>query len=550
MDEWDDVRGQRFATRQTGGPIAGASGWNGTAAWNQDYAGLVTIDGGAAGRLQARDQAYLDNLAYLRSDYGGAAIRSLGRKTAGTSTYNVLAVTPPHGSEIDLWIDPNTNRVARVSASIGITSSMTKFSDYRVTDGVAYPFQSVTTTSEGNTFSQTISTLRLNEDVAAKMRIPASSVDDFGIAGGSTTVPLQVLNNHVYLQVSLDGKGPYTFILDTGGDSIVTPEVAAALRARTSGNAQIGGVGNKTEAAGFTHVDSIGIGEATVRNQYMLVLPIGKGFGVAEGLHIDGMLGYQTVARFLTTIDYAGSTLTLAMPPAQAASIAGAIPIAFYFDRTIPRIPIKVDGVDTSAEVDTGSRAGLTLSQPFVATHPAIAAQAKTADGVAGFGVGGPSFAKLGRVSTLQIGPLTLHDAITDFTTQKQGAFADPFNPANLGGAVWRRFTVTFDYAHQRMLLAKNAAYDSPSIYDRSGLFVIDNQGAYTIIDVRPGTPAASAHLQKGDVILSVNGAPASQRSLSQLRELFSAATGTAIRLRVRGPGGEHDVTLTLQDYV
>lgn len=34
---------------------------------------------------------------------------------------------------------------------------------------------------------------------------------------------MEVINNHLYVHLSLNGKGPYTFILDTG-DSIITPE--------------------------------------------------------------------------------------------------------------------------------------------------------------------------------------------------------------------------------------------------------------------------------------------------------------------------------------
>ncbi len=550
VDEWDDAAGRRFAVHQNGGPLTGGNGWDGSSAWNVDYAGLVTIDGGMSGRLQAIDQAYLDNLTYLRPDYGGAAIHSLGKKTAEGKTYDVVAVTPPQGSELDLWIDPRTHLIGRLTSTIGIISTTTNFADYRTTDGVTYPFRSASKTSEGNEFSQTVLSLKLNEDVTSHLQVPTSKPNDFSVEGSSTTVPIQIVNNHIYTKVMVNGKGPYTFILDTGGDSILSPEVATALQTQTAGKAQIGGVGNTTEVAGFTHLDTLKIGSATVNNQYAIVLPITQGFGVAEGMHIDGLIGFQTVARFLTTIDYGNSTMTLQMPSASPASIGDATPIKFYFDHTIPRIPITIDGVATSGEVDTGSRAGLTLSAPFIAQHPAIAALAKTADGVGGFGVGGPSYAKLGRVNTLQIGTYNLSGAIADFTTQQKGAFADPFNPANLGGAIWRRFTVTFDYPHQQMLLAKNAAYDTPFAYDRSGLFLIDNKGAYTVIDARPGTPAANEHLAKGDVIVSVNGAPASTQSLPQLRALFQQPPGTVVHLHVRGPAGERDVSLTLADYV
>ncbi len=551
--EWDDLRGGRFTTAQNAGALSGAAGWDGTSAWDQDYAGLVTVDGGTSGRLRAIDQAYLDNLRYLRPDAGGATVVYAGRRGDSGKTYDVLAVTPPHGSELDLWIDPLTHLIARATSTIGIVSTTTVLSNYRRVDGLYYPFASSTRTSSGNSFTERIASVDLNTDVAERMRVPGQNVHDFSIArASSTTVPLQIVNNHIYLNdVMLDGRGPYTFILDSGGDYIVTPEVAAAAQAQSSGALRLQGVGSATEGAAFTHIDSIAIGGAVVRNQYMLVLPIAAGFGVAEGVKIDGMVGYQLLARFLSTIDYANSTLTLAMPSAALASAPGAASIAFYFDGTIPRIPVGIDGLTTSAEVDTGNRGGLQLSSPFLATHPAIATLAKTPPTIVGFGIGGPSYARLGRMPTLQIGPYAISNSVASFTTQSQGAFADPFNPANIGGAIWRRFVLTFDYPHRQLLLAKNAEFDTPFGYDHSGLFLIDANGAYTVLSVLTNSPAAAAGLAKGDVIVGINGAPASNVSLAGLRGMLAGPGGSVVHLRIRGPAGrERDAAVTLKEYV
>jgi C-terminal processing protease CtpA/Prc len=70
-----------------------------------------------------------------------------------------------------------------------------------------------------------------------------------------------------------------------------------------------------------------------------------------------------------------------------------------------------------------------------------------------------------------------------------------------------------------------------------------------TIIDVRPGTPAANAGLAKGDVIVSVNGS--SGLLLRQVRELFSAEPGTVEHLMIKSKdGATPDIDLTLEDYV
>jgi hypothetical protein len=550
-EEWDDLGGLRFATAQTGGPLTGQNGWDGRVVWIGDGTGLVHVDGGASARLQAIDQAYLDTLAFLAPNADGAPVSYGGAKTEATHTYDILQVTPPGGTEFDLWIDRGTHLITKEVGTIGLTTVTVTLSDYRSSHGVTFPFNQAAATSQGNSQTIALTSIDVNQDVGPHLTVPVSHVHDTSIAGGtSTTVPIQVINNHVYLPLLVDGKGPYTFILDTGGALIVTPEVATAVKSSSAGSLQLGGVGNTTEAAGFTHLDSLQIGNATIRNQYSLVLPIGKAFGMSEGVHIDGMIGYEVVARFLTTIDYANSNLTLATLTDAPATAPNASAIPFYFDGTIPNVAIAVDGVQTDAEIDTGSRGSLSLTSPFVTAHPAIGADATTADGVAGFGIGGPAFAKLGRVSALQIGPFTLAHPTVSFGTQTKGAFANPLLSANLGGEVWKRFTVTFDYPHSAVLLAPNATYGRPFTYDRSGLFLIDNNDAYTVLDARAGTPAAQAGLAKGDVILSVDGAPATNQTLAQLRARFMGTAGTVVRLHVKNASGERDVTLTLRDYV
>ena len=123
-----------------------------------------------------------------------------------------------------------------------------------------------------------------------------------------------------------------------------------------------------------------------------------------------------------------------------------------------------------------------------------------------------------------------------------------PFIGANVGGEVWKRFTMTLDYGKLTMTLTPNADFGNREHWDRSGAFLINNS-AITIIDVRPGTPAAKAGLAKGDVIASVDGS--SGLSLRQVRELFSAEPGTVEHLVVKSKdGATHSTAITLEDYV
>src|ERR1041384_4562827 len=87
---------------------------------------------------------------------------------------------------------------------------------------------------------------------------------DFSIAGGAkeTTLPIRILNNHIYGYAKVNGKGPYLFIFDTGGANLVTPPTAKALDLKVEGQAPGGGAGEGTVDVGFAKVDSVPVGGA------------------------------------------------------------------------------------------------------------------------------------------------------------------------------------------------------------------------------------------------------------------------------------------------
>jgi hypothetical protein len=262
---------------------------------------------------------------------------------------------------------------------------------------------------------------------------------------------------------------------------------------------------------------------------------------------MDGVIGYEVLSRFLTTLDYANNKVVFHMPgsytPPPDATV---VPIVQY--GTQPQFACSIDDEPTTCTLDTGARNSISLFTPFVKAHPSVVPTKLTSPGVDGFGVGGSNIGRLGRLQTLSFGGLALHDLVGDYTTQTGGGLAMPFIGANVGGAVWKRFTMTLDYRQLTMALTPNTDFPVRDYWDRSGLFLIDN-GSITIIDVRPGTPAAKAALKKGDVIVSLNGS--SSLSLRELRSAFLAAPGTVEHLVIKSKdGGTHSIELTLADYV
>jgi hypothetical protein len=552
FDQWNDYKAGAFAGFTSAGPFSGGDGFDGTVAWSQDASGVVWVDGGKARHYTAIANAYVNSADVLRPQRRGV-VTSLGRRTDTGVAYDVVQATPPNGLPLEIWFNATTHLPARTIITVGTQVSTTKVSDYRSVAGVKIPYRESTTSDQGNTFDVTLTSAQANPpDIAAHIGKPVSHVTDASMTSGTeTTVPIELIDNHVYLSVMLNGKGPYRFIFDTGGANIVDTAVAREIGATAAGSLQGGGVGNQNESFSFTKLAALTVGNAKITDQYFAVVPIRQSFGVAGGAPADGLIGFEVLARFVTTFDYGRSTLTLRMPGTSAPQQQAADTIPFVFNDTIPQIACQIDGIAADCTVDTGSRASASVTSPFIAAHPNIVPPDATAVGIDGFGVGGPAMGRLGRLASLQIGKTVLNGLIGDFSVQKQGFFANPFIAANVGGGVWRRFAVTFDYANQTISLVPNAALNERETYDRSGAFLINQRGEITVLAARPQTPADKAGLARGDVITAIGGKPATGFTLAQVRDMFKGAPGTNITLTLKAKDGQtRDVVLTLADYV
>jgi hypothetical protein len=548
-DLWEDLRSGASAESSNAGPLSGAQGFDGTQVWNRDASGVVWNDGAPAARLIAIDSAYITRMALWSRGYGGATVTVAPAASTPGHHYDVLRIAPPGGSPFDLWIDAATHLPARAIVKAGVQSQTTIFGHYRVVKGVDLPFAVGTFDASGDQFDFAGTSVDVDAPATiVALQRPVMHVDDYDIPSGSTSIPFTLVDNHVDLPVMINGKGPYHFLFDTGGSNLIDSGVADALGLRGSGSAAASGVGSSTEQVAFATIDHLGIGDATLRHQVFAVVPVRAGFGVASGQPIDGLIGFEVLSRFVTTFDYADSRVILRMPSAPREP--GGTTLPFTFNGQHADIACAIDGIDGRCDIDTGSRISLSVLTPFLAAHPTVVPPDASAVGANGFGIGGVALGRLGR-TTLTIGSYTLPGLVTDLSSQTQGDFTDPFLAGNIGAGVWKRFTLTLDYGAQTVTLAPNASFAEHETYDRSGTFLLQQNGKIIVADVRPRTPAAEAGLRPGDTLTALAGKPAAGYALADVRALFRGPVGTAIPLVLTGrDGAQRSVILTLRDYV
>jgi hypothetical protein len=549
-----DVATGRFRDSWQLGPMKGGSGWDGARAWSQDGSGVARVDGAEASRQGVVNDAYRRAQGWWHPERFPAEVRALGERREGERSFQVLAIAPAGGRPFELWVAEDGRFDRWVETEEGRTLT-TYLSDWRQVGGVWVPHAQRTTRGEEE--RQYDQALRLEEATLeapppqAAFALPAPPPPDFGFTGGKrqTTVPFTILNGHIYADVTLEGKGPFRLLVDTGGVNIVTPAVARALGLEPEGRLAGGGVGDRSEDIGVVRVKRLQLGDAFVEDQTFYVYGL-EAMDPVEGVKEQGLIGYEVFRRFAARIDYQAQRLTLYHPDSFRYRGRGAV-IPFLFFEHIPQVEGEIDGLPGRFDLDTGSRASLDLMAPFVERHGLVARYGATAERIGGWGVGGPSREHVVRTGVLKLGPVAIPGVVTGLSTQRKGAFAATEVAGNVGYGVLSRFTVYLDYGHQQVILEKNARFDRRDPYDRAGLWVHLGDGAFEVVEVVPGTPAAEAGLGAGDRIVSVDGRTPRQLTLHQLRSLLKERpAGTRLELRVKRDDGLHVVRLVLRDLV
>jgi hypothetical protein len=545
-ERWASVTTGRSLLRYEIGPLTGLQGFDGLTVWSQDASGETRIESDRDTRELAANAAYRDRLAFWFPERQRAAIEYARRDRADGIDYDVVRLTPEGGRAYEVWIDMLTHRIARLVEREGMATRTEIYSDFRAVQGVTLPFRVRTTRGDPRLDEEyTIEAIEYNVALdGIEFGVPPPPPADVVFVPGkdSIDVPMQVRNGHMFIDVRLNGKGPFHMLFDAGGASVLLPSAVAALGLKPQ---QAGGA----DGLSIVAVERLDVGGIDFEQQQFAAIDLGSVMRRVDGVdNVAGIVGFGLVARLPTRIDYERQSLTFYRPRTFKPP-TGAARVPFVFDRNMPQIRARVDGLDGGFDVDTGSRASLTLSTPFVRANDLAARYGATREVVSGAGASGHARALLARAGKLSFGGFDVDAPVTYLARAESGPFADPALAGNIGYGVLRRFAITFDYARQLLYFEKNASFGEPDAHDRAGLWLERGERGFDVVDVVADSPAHAAGVVAGDVIVAVNGKPAKSMSLSELRSQLRGAPGTKVRFTLARKGAK-EAQIVLRDLV
>jgi hypothetical protein len=331
----------------------------------------------------------------------------------------------------------------------------------------------------------------------------------FAYGGDAAEIPAEFVGNLVYLPVSIDQSRASYFLLDsTSLTSSIDPARLAKLGISPA----------QTPILNLNGVD-LPFSALPALARPALASDTGRAY--------EGTLGSDFLQRVVVEIDYARQTVRLYDPSLYKYSGGGS---AFHLDFSagLPLLPAKFTELkgkflDADFVVGTAEDTSTVLFDRYASAHHVLSPHWKTIPSVDP-NLNGSGPAAVGRLKALQFGHYTAEDTLVTFSKSDLPGSQDPRVAGMIGAAMLSRFTVVFDYPHQQLILAPNSHFPSDDQEDKSGISVIskgDNLKTFEIVDVNPGSPAAKAGIQKGDILAGIDEDAAADLTLAEIRDLF-----------------------------
>jgi len=355
-------------------------------------------------------------------------------------------------------------------------------------------------------------------------------------------LPFTTVRNMVVVKLTINNKGPFNFILDTGvGVMLITdPTLVDSINLESKRTIKIYGLNGDSYEAYVTpnlkiemrNITSTGVSAAILKEDHFSLSSY-------TGMPIHGLLGYDFFSNLAVRFNFYDSTITVSKP-LYARQIRKGVKIPLSIEDRKPYIFTDVkmpDGKILSRKLLVDLGAGHPLSLENMLAEQGL--PENFIPGNLGMGLTGPIKGYISRVSEIRLGSYKLNNVITSFPDTgyiKNAALSVP-RDGNLGIGVLKRFTVLIDYSNNALYIKKGPNFNEPFEHDMTGMeyFFDGVDFSHLIVGrVEIGSPADIMGLKKDDEILAINLKTIDQMSIEQIDNLFRSKDGRNLLLDVR----------------
>ncbi len=403
----------------------------------------------------------------------------------------------------------------------------------------------------------------------------------------SDKINFKLISNLIIIPVEVNGV-ELSFLLDTGVSKPIIfnfLNLNEELHINEAELIYLRGLGEGDTVEALKSKKNIfRIGDAINVNQDLYaVFDPALNFAPKLGVPIHGIIGYDILKDFIVEINYSAKFIRLHDPlyyKPKKCKKCESFSLSFYNNKPYIEAIIsqKNNSIPVKLLIDTGGSDALWL---FEDADSNISVPDKYFDDFLGRGLSGNVYGKRANIDKFSLKNFNLENINVAFPDSISIAYAKKIKGRNgsLSGEILKRFNIIFNYRKAKIILKKNNNFNNPFYYNKSGITLehagvrvikeretprfifgsIDSANnnesvahssiilsgiykysltaAFTVVQLREGSPAKLAGVEIGDIILSVNGKDSHLYSLQEIIQMFYGDTGKRISLLVDRDG-------------
>lgn len=393
------------------------------------------------------------------------------------------------------------------------------------------------------------------------------------------TIPFKLINNLVFVPIKVNGV-ELNFLLDSGVEETIlfSMEDKKEVSFKNVQKIKLRGLGSEEEIEGLKSTNNILETHGIKSVNHMVYIILDQGFNLSShiGIPVNGIIGYKFFKNNIVEINYQKKKVFVYQNNEEIRKKSDkkfkTIPLTI--ERSKPYIVATaiVDDVSIPAKllVDIGNSDAF-----WVFENDKIKLPVKNFPDFLGKGFSGDIEGHRAKISKFSIVDFEFKNPIVSFpdSTSIKNVKMVANRIGSVGGEILKRFTIILDYADQKMYLKKNNKFHEPFSYNKSGITVQHNglqwvqetvhfemvkvitgademnrdsknrdenfkykfqlKPVYEIVNVRKNSAAEKCGLQKGDVIVTINGNNPYKYTLQQINNMLKSEEEVWINLEV-----------------
>jgi hypothetical protein len=390
--------------------------------------------------------------------------------------------------------------------------------------------------------------------------LPSFGQQTFHILGrqGKAVVPFRFVRNMLIIQLKINNRGPYNFILDTGcGYTMITdPLLIDSINAKIKKRLRIAGVGEGKDLDAWM-VPALKIKIAGIEAESASAAVLSKDvleLSAFAGIPVHGLIGFDFFNSFPVKINFADSTIT-AFSTHKLPGWRKGSKIRIQIEEKKPYLSANVNfaqGLPAPLKLLVDLGAGHSLSVESGWNNNGSMPEKYIAAANLGVGLSGPVNGYMSRVELMEIGNYKFKRVITAFpdSCSVMSKLASIKRNGSIGIDLLKRFIVLFDYQQGYLYLKPNYNFKDPFEHDMSGMEYYaagDDLRRIIICRVEPGSAAALVGIEKDDELLAINFKEVSRMSMQEIDNILRSKNERTILVEVMRQNVSAKVLLTLK---